>query len=462
MFIKYINDLKNLKKNEDIAIIIAITLIGILFLSYFRNKHSMGFINLDELLWMYRSRFFMDNLFDLNFSGLLQAYHPGTMVMWVAGPFMKIINYDFNLISNFINSLNNSGIGYNVINHRNQLLYADYKGIGLLFNLPILGLIFIFIFSTYHLLKKLKFNKWAIIFSLLLIVTTPYYIYFTTPTDKLVGIFSVLSILCLLVFASKKGGKRFFIFSAVLCSFAVLSKFSALFLIPFSLFILVFYRTNILLPKNTENKNLLFAICYLLFTTVKNIIKTIKVYLSWLIIFSATTIVFLPTIITDPDSVLNLIIKQGSERSTAQGLEQDVFLNFKVIAAYLSDSFLLSFNLFVIIAFLLFICLLIKRIKDKITVNKEITILMIYFFTFFVFVALFSRTYSFRYLVPILIIFQIIAGIGIYEFSNIFIEKNKIKNKSVIYFWVVVFILISQWLLIYYLELEKIKELPSF
>ena len=432
MFIKHMNGLKNLKKFEDIAIIIAITLIGILFLFYFKIKHSMGFMNLDELLWMYRSRFFMDNLFDFNFSGLLQAYHPGTMVMWLAGPFMKIVNYDFNSISNFISNLNASGVGYNVINHKNQLLYADFKGISLLFNIPILSLIFIFIFSTYHLLEKLKFNKWAIIFSLVLIVTTPYYIYFTTPTDKLVGIFSVLSILCLLVFASKKGGKKFFIISAILCSFAVLSKFSALFLIPFSLFALVFYR-------------------------VKNIIK---VYFAWLTIFSVTTIVFLPTIITNPSSVLNLIIKQSSQRVITENY--GVLFSPNVAFAYLSDSFVLSFNLFIIIIFIGFLLLIIKRIRDRININKEVLILAIYFFSFFAFVVLFSKTYSFRYLVPALIVFQIISGIGIYEFANIFIKRNNITNKKLIYLWAVVFILISQGLLIYYSEIEKIESLPYF
>jgi hypothetical protein len=439
-------NIKIIKKLEDIIIITAITLTGILFLFYFKTKHSMGFINLDELLWMYRSRFFMDNLFNLNFSGLLQAYHPGTMVMWLSGPFMKIIDYDFNSISNFINNLNSSGVGYNIINHKNQWLYDDYKELGLLFNIPILSLIFIFIFSVCYLLKKLKFNRWIIIFSLLLITTTPYYIYFTTPTDKFVGIFSVLSILCLLVFASKKGGRKFFILSAILCSFAVLSKFSALFLVPFSLFVLVFYKCC-----RDEAVPRLYS--------VKNIIKD---YLSWLAIFSATTIIFLPTIITDPNSVLNLIIKQSSERSLAQNQGYGIFLNFKVIAAYLSDSFLLSFNLFVIIIFMAFICLLIGKIKNKISINKEITILITYFFTFFIFIVLFSKTYSFRYLVPILIIFQIIAGVGIYEFSNIFIEKNNVKNKNLVYSWIIAFILISQGLLIYYSELEKIEELPLF
>ena len=466
--------MKNLKKIGDVAVITAIIFVGVLFLSYFKIKHSVGFINLDELLWMFRSRFFMDNLLSLNFSGLIQSAQPGIMVTWMTGPFMKIIDYDFHLISNFIDNLNNSG-GYNIINYQNQKLHSQYREISFLFNVPILSLVFVFIFSVFYLLKKLDLSRWAIIFSLLLITTTPYYIYFTTPTDKLVGIFSVLSILCLLVCVSKKGGRKFLALSAILCSWAVLSKLSALFLIPFSLFILVFYKSkNIRMPRwslSAENSNESCA-CSSQSSAERlrrgglNIIKN---YLIWLAFFSTTTIIFLPTIITDPNSVLDLFVKQGSHRFIAQDIVQnqsyDFFSNFKiieVIATYLSDSFLLSFNLFIIIIFIAFLCLLFQKTKSKTIINREVVILSIYFFTFFIFVASFSKTYSFRYLVPILIIFQIIAGIGLYEFANIFIERNKIKNKSIVYFWAIAFILISQGLLIFYSELEKIEELPSF
>ncbi|MCK5413419.1 MAG: hypothetical protein KAI57_03510, partial [Candidatus Pacebacteria bacterium] len=183
------------EKLKEFFSILLIIVIGALFLFFFKIKHSMNFTNLDELLWMYRSRFFIDNLITLDFSNLIQSYHPGIMVMWAIGPFMKIINYDFNLIANFIASLNE----YNIINDssQNKQIYNEYKQISFLLNIPIFSVIVMFIFSLYHLLKKLKLSKWTIMFSLLLITTTPYYIYFTTPTDKFLGIFSTLSVLCL-------------------------------------------------------------------------------------------------------------------------------------------------------------------------------------------------------------------------------------------------------------------------
>ena len=310
--------------------------------------------------------------------------------------------------------------------------------------------IFLFIFSLYYLLRKLGFNRWAIIFSLLLVVSTPYYIYFTTPTDKLVGIFSTLSILSLLVHTSNKGGKKFLFASAILCSWAVLTKISALFLIPFSLFVLVVYNCCYCRDEAVPR----------LYSDIKN---TIKDYFFWLIIFLATSVIFLPTIATDPRSILKFFTKESSERIIAGNpADYDIFLNFKIIIAYLSDSFLLSFNLFVIAIFIAFVCLIIQKVKSRMKIDKKIVILIIYCLSFFVFVTLFSKTYSFRYLVPSLIIFQIVAGIGIYEFSGILAEKNKTINKNITYSFVAVFILLSQALLIYYSEIEKIEELPYF
>ena len=114
------------------------------------------------------------------------------------------------------------------------------------------------------------------------------------------------------------------------------------------------------------------------------------------------------------------------------------------------------------IVFFGFLLLIIRRISNKMNTDNEILVLIFYFFSFFAFVVLFSKTYSFRYIVPALIVFQIISGIGIYEFANIFIKRNNIVDKKLIYSWMVIFILISQGLLIYYSEIERIENLPYF
>jgi len=438
---------------RDIVVILAIVLIGLLFLSFFKIKHSMTFLNLDELLWMQRSRFFIDRILTFDFSNLIQSSQPGITVMWLTGPFMKMVDYEsINSISSLLKNLNDAGIPYNIINDYNPQLYLKYSKMSFLFNLPVLGIIFVFLFSLYYLLQKVGFNRWAIIFSLLLIVTTPYYIYFTTPTDKLVGIFSTLSILSLLVYASKEGKKKFLILSAVLCALAVLAKLSALFLVLFSFFVLVFYRWE--------------------YSAFRHLKIAIEDYLICLAVFFATSVTLLPTIITDPYSIISFFAKENSQRIiVASSKGYDIFLNVKIMLTYLSDSFILSFNLFVIAIFIAFLFLILKDVlgnerlngaKKEAVANKEIITLAVYCFSFFVFITFFSKIYSFRYLVPALIVFQVIAGAGIYEFSSVLARKMRGIKKTEVYVWVVVLLLISQALLIYYSKVEKIENLPYF
>ncbi len=443
---------------KDFFNILAIIFTGAVFLLFFKIKHSMTFPNLDEFLWMYRSRFFIDKVLSLDFANLIQSYHPGIMVMWAAGPFMEIINYDFNSIVRFIESLNDSGIGYNIINDRNHDLYNGYKDISFLFNIPIFTIIFLFIISLYYLLRKLEFRRWAIIFSLLLIATTPYYIYFTTPTDKFVGIFSTLGALSLLVYSSGKGAKKFLILSAIFSAWAALTKMSALFLIPFSFFALAVYGLGSAYFRSPAPK--LRNWTPEIFISKFPLKSIVKDFFLWLAVFFLTSVIFFPTILANPRAVMNLITKESSERIITEN--HSLLFAPNVALAYLSDSFALSFNLFAIIIFVGFLFLLIKKIFKKISANYKIPLLYFYCFSFFAFTVLFSKTYSFRYLVPVLIIFQILAGIGIYEFANIFIEKYEVADKKLIYIWAIIFILVSQGLLIYFSEIARIENLPYF
>ncbi len=429
------------ENRKDAGILLLVIFAGILLLSFFRIKHSVSFLNLDEFLWMYRSRFFIDRIMEFDFSNLIQSSQPGIMVMWFSGPFMKIMDFDFNSIVNLIGELNRTG-AYNVINDPSQNYYAGFEQISFMFNIPIVSAMVLFVVSLYYFLKKLCFSRWAAVFALLLIVTTPYYIFFTTPTDKLVGIFSVLSLLSLLVYAGRRGGKRFLLFSGVLGSWAALTKMSALFLIPFSFLLFAAYGLN---WKDRRS----------FFSDGKKIKAVSRDFLTWFFVFTATSIVFLPTIIVNPRSVADLFERESSGRNLISGGQSLSFL--EVASRYLSDTFILSFNLYIIAVFVAFLCLIIQRIKRNINIRKEVLILFAFVIFFFVFAVFYSGTYSFRYLVPILIVFQILSGLGIYEFSNIIIERNKIKNKNEIYAWAIVFILVSQALLIHYSEIVPIN-----
>ena len=431
----------NLKaKINDKTIIAAIIFTGIIFLSAFKVKHSIGFMNLDEFLWMYRSRFFMDRILSWDFSGLIQSAQPGIMVMWFAGPFMKIIDYDFSNIQRMIEELGKSG-GYNVINDTGLNYYAGYEYISFLFNIPIVFLMVAFITVSYLFIRKMGICRRAALLSMILVATSPYYIFFTTPTDKLVGIFAVTSLLSLLIHAQKKGKVKFLIISGFFGSWAALTKMSALFLVPFSVLVIFYMKLG---AKGLSEKKELFG----------RIRRSLGEFAIWLSVFFVTSIVFLPTIITDPGQVKKLFLGETSSRLVAESGSLS-FLG--PISRYLGDSFWLSFNIFVIIVFLSFLFLIIKGNRNNMNLSKEIKVLYYFVFLFFLSVGLFGKEYSFRYLVPALMIFQIISGLGIYEFSKILAKKSGIYSENETYVWALIFILISQALLIYYSEIVPIN-----
>lgn len=427
-------------KINDKTIIAAIVFVGIFFSASFKIKHSIGFMNLDEFLWMYRSRFFIDRILAYDFSGLIQSSQPGIMVMWFAGPFMKLIDYDFSNIRRMIERLSESG-AYNVINDTSRNYYAGYEYISFIFNIPIVFLMVAFIAISYLFMRKAGFCRRAAALSMILIATSPYYVFFTTPTDKLVGIFTVFSLLSLLVCMQKKSNVKFLVISGFFASWAALTKMSALFLVPFSAFV-IFY------PKREGGGLIGGKYLY------GNMKSSLKEFAIWLSVFFATCVIFLPTIISDPRQVEKLFLGETSSRFVAAS---GSLLFLGSIKRYLGDPFLLSFNIFVMIVFLFFLSLIIRENEHKINMRKEVGVLYFFVFTFFLFTVLFSKEYSFRYLVPALLVFQIISGLGIQKFSEILALKSGIYSKNETYALASIFVVISQALLIYYSEIVPIN-----
>jgi len=433
--------LSDIKISKDQTAIILIIACGFVLMSFFKIKYSFGFMNMDEFLWMYRSRFFIDRIMDLDFGRLIQSSQPGIMVMWFSGPFMKLLDFDFQKIVGLISSLNDSG-GYNVINDPKGNYYAGYETISFLFNIPIVILMLSFIVISNYLLRKIGFERRAAYLSLLIISTTPYYVFFTTPTDKLAGIFSAIGLLSLIVHSKGKGGRKFLIASGIAVSWAVITKLSTLILVPFSLFILFVYQVDGVAVHN-------FGIFK------KKALSVAGDYLSWFIVFTVTSVIFFPTIIANPSAVLKLF---SGEKSPGSFLTNDENLSvLGLIEKYLNDPFALSFNFFILVVFFVFLFLIVRRFEYKIDIRKDILCMYLYIFSFFIFIVLFGKTYSFRYLVPILIFFQIISGAGIYEISKILGRRSKLYSRDEIFVWEVIFVLVSQALLIHYSEIVQIK-----
>ncbi len=450
--------------HSELPIALLIILLGALLSCLFKTVHQITFINPDELLWMLRSNFFIEHFLNGNFSEFIQSSQPGIMVMWLAGPIMYLSCFDFSLISNLLSDLKQAGIPYNVINSNNPIYYQPYQKLSFLFNLPLLSILFIFTLCFYASLRKLRFSKIKSLTALSFLVSSPFYfLFFTTPTDKLVTVFMTLSLFSLLIYTNNKKSKKFLVASAVLAAWAVLSKLSALFLLPFSLLVLFIYGH-------------------------KNIKEVIKNYSLWLIIFLITAAIFLPTLIANPETVINLLTDNGQNRLIANPSGTggfSFFLFFIIALTYLSDSSLISIGPLALICLAVFFILalakpslratdrkrsnlvaIIQKIKlrNHFTIHrnsKNIFILILCLFLFFIFITIFSKTYSFRYLAPLFPIIYLLAGIGLVNLIDLLIKKYQIPKKLA-YFEMIVLIFLSQLLFIFTSQIEKIETLPDF
>lgn len=433
--------LKHLKANKDAVCIFSIIMCGFFFMLFFKMRNSFSFLNLDEFLWMYRSRIFMDRIMEMDLGHLIQSAQPGIMVMWLAGPFMKLVDFDFSKIADLIKTLNDTG-GYNVINDPTRNYYSGYELLSFLFNVPMVLSMLGFVVLMNYFLRRVGFEKRSAFLSILLIVTTPYYVFFTTPADKLVGIFSVLSLLSLLVYAKESGRRKYLIFSALAASWAALTKLSALFMAPFTFFVLFAYGMD---RKKISDLKALKRRAY----------NVSRDFLLWLSVFMVSNVIFLPTIIVNPAAVHKLFFGEKSFGGFLQNNEDLSF--FETIAKYFNDPFLLSFNLFVMVVFAAFFSLIVRGFGYKIDIRKDILFMCFFMITFFFFTAAFSKAYSFRYLVPALILLQVIAGAGFNEFSKILSRRSRIYSLNETFAWAVVFILLSQALLIHYSDIVPIN-----
>ncbi|RLF02225.1 MAG: hypothetical protein DRJ64_09590, partial [Thermoprotei archaeon] len=230
-----------IQKSAELITILIIILAGIITVALFKEVNGATFLNLDEMLWMQRADTFKDHILDGNFSGLIQSSQPGIMAMWITGPMMHLVDFfDFEVISKMIAYKETQGLDFNsVVNANNPVIYNQFKEISFLFNIPFLAIIFSALLMGYCLLKKLGFNKNISLIALTFIATTPWYMYFTTPSDKGLMIFASLSLLFLMVYGNEqkyltplKDVRRlrlFLIISAILAAWAVLSKLTALF-----------------------------------------------------------------------------------------------------------------------------------------------------------------------------------------------------------------------------------------
>jgi len=394
------------QKSKDIYYLFLIFFLCLLLFLIEEKLNPSALINVDEKLWLYRSQIYIKNVISFNFVGGLQTIHPGITVMTLSG----ISIYIYSLYASTINEP--------------MLLYF--------FNIPIVIYIFFFLFLFYFLLRKLHFNKSLSFLTIILISSNSYYITSSSPVDKFSILSILLSLLFLIVYTNQNYKfKKYLLCASFFAGFAILSKLSSLILVPFTLFILLYYS------QLNSNK-------------IRGAFRDYFYYLFYLII--SFCIIF-PGFVFNPIMSVQKIIDRGNNiLISGVGSDRVEFYIpslFEKIYKYLfiwESSIIAPVTLVFFILFLIFcsrkmiLAGLNLKFSQKNILYKNIFILLIFAVVYFIFTTYFASRIFYRYMILSAMIIDICAAVGIYKMLLIY--KERFSSKSTISSLVLKFIVI--------------------
>lgn len=393
-------DTKNIHAifKSNFFILILILFLGLLYVIIENNINPANVLNIDEGLWIERSYNYLYSVGRFDFVGGIQTVHPGITVMSICGIFIGLAEYFF---------------GSLVFYHSNFLKLYLFA-----FDIPIIALMLIFFFSFYRVLRKMKFNRILSFLVLIFISVNLSYILDSTPTDKFATISILLSLSFLLVYVNGKFfPKKYLFLASFLAAFGALSKLSALTLIPFSLFVLLYFS-----PLNSQKykgalKDFLLYIAFFF-------ISSVLIFPGFLFDFFGSA----NAIIGMSDSSLDLVLGLGKLPEPHPFYEKLSFhLGFFANGAFtpLATGFFFFFLIFVFKKFVR------KGIdadfSEKNLFYKNVFVLFMFSFAYFLCAAYFSSLLYYRYMLPAFLIFDIGAAIGLYE---IILWYRKRRNVS--------------------------------
>jgi len=430
------------KKLYEFVILLVIILSGFITTAVFKLNNFNTFPNLDEMLWYPRSMTFWNKMCEFDFSGLVQSLQPGVTVYWFTGFLIKFIDFDFKDVGRRIAEKEAEGLDFNaIVNANDTAMYETYNAASFAFNVPLLLLTAIFFILLYYLLKKLKFNKIVSFFSVFFIATNYFFVYWNTPSDKMLNFFLVLSFLMFLVYIDITGNENFrfpqnrysiiraiskrkyLIASAIFGAWAALSKISAMFILPFYFLTFIFYAW----PLDKQKIKLI-----------------IKDYLIWIVVFIFTCVIFLPSIIVNPNEVSNLFFNNNGSSVVNQNYSGEGYISG------LSDYFILLVNvalmspavIYLIIIFLFF------RFKKKYRYlfnsfpKKHAKTIGAFILLFILMVTILCSNHDTRFMSPAFMLANIFAAAGFYAIVEI--VRKKFKFSKAVYFVAALVLFLSQ------------------
>jgi len=184
--------------------------------------------NTDVWKWKQRIYDFGTGVFYLDFAKTIQRYHPGVTLMWIGSFAVKVYNLFFRVFtgSNPPDDLIEVVFGL----HFTQKLFV----------VLVIGLV---LTSIFYCLRKMFGLKYAVVTTALLALE-PFYIALTRVIhlEGLMTTFLFASFVWLYYFLNVSGKRIHYYFAVAFTSFAVLTKTSALFVLPFIGILLFVYK----------------------------------------------------------------------------------------------------------------------------------------------------------------------------------------------------------------------------
>lgn len=359
--------------------------------------------NTDVWRWKARSYDFGEALSSGQFENTLQMYHPGVTLMWISGAGVKINNVYSSLI--------------------NQSLSAD-ENVNVIFQLDFIQKFLIvcvigFVLSlTFYVLRNIFGLKYALV-STFLLSFEPFYLALTRVIhlEGLVSTFMLASIVWLYYyFLNDKNYKRL-VMSGLFAGLAILTKTSALFLVPFfglstALFIIRKRKEN---EGNSEGGKGLG----------KSVLVFLKTTSIWFGVLASTFFAFWPALWVNPAVVFQTLY----EGIATIGVEGDhIQYYFGKLVVNPGPSFY-----FVVLAFRSSIYLLIgfigslivrKRLPEDL--RKFMDFLLVFVFFYFIQLTIPSKKLD-RYILPELVVMSLVSSMFfVWLFEKLKFGKVKI------------------------------------
>lgn len=191
--------------------------------------------NTDSFKWKARIYDFGSGIFNLEFEKTVQKYHPGITLLWVGTVSVKIFNF-----------VNESILSPKLIENTPEFVFSlnFYQ----IFTLVIFSSLLIF--TLYLLLSKIMTDVKAFVI-ILIVITEPFLLGLTTTLhlDGLLNLFILNSVVSFYIFSldlKSKINQRYLYFSAIMFGLAMLTKTTALLILPgMFFFILLKLRENL-------------------------------------------------------------------------------------------------------------------------------------------------------------------------------------------------------------------------